>query len=139
MQASSAQNLSDDSVYEEHHSASSYDEEEPRSLAQVSRQTAESRSQDERVQYDHSLKAKASILTLFNSGVGGESIKELVSSTDFVALDDNMRAEIEETQKILESTLQKLIEKHLITDENDLLPSIFKVGSHYPLTYNDIL
>lgn len=131
MQAFSTQNLSEDSVYDENNSTSSYEGDEPRSIAQVSRQTVESRSNDERIQRDLKLEAKAYILTLLNAGVSGSTIKDLVTSTDFISIDDTMHSKIAEAQNMLGLTLQKLVEQRQITDDgtySDLLESIFWVS-----------
>ncbi|KAI6183000.1 Calponin-homology (CH) domain-containing protein [Aphelenchoides bicaudatus] len=129
MQASSTQNLSEDSVYEEDNSnTSSYEGDEPRSVAQLSRQTVESRSHEERVQFDFKLVAKANILTLLNANIGGDSIKELANNADFTALDNNMHNKLEDAQKVLDLTLQKLVEQRQLADDGtfeDLLASIF--------------
>jgi hypothetical protein len=127
MQASSIQNLSEDSA--EDNSTSSY--EGARSVSQVSRQTAESRSYDDRIRRNLKLEAKAHILALLNAGVGGESIKDLVTSTDFGSIDDKVHAKIAEAQKMLGLTLQKLVDQRIITDNGtftDLLESVFWVS-----------
>lgn len=131
MQASSTQNLSDDSVYnDEENSASSYDGEEPRSLARVSCQTMESRSHDERVQPDYMLAAKAHVLTLLAAGVQGETVKELGVSQNYIAVDEETRSKIEEAQKMLGYTLKKLVElRQISSDEGqEVLTAIFYVS-----------
>lgn len=127
MQASSIHNLSDDSVYNA--SESSYEgEEEPRSLARVSCHTTQS---DQRIEPDYFLTAKAHTLTLLSAGVHGETIKELLVSKDYIAVDEQMKSKIEEVQKVLDLTLQKLIQTGKLTDDgnfHDLLTAIFYVG-----------
>lgn len=116
------QNLSDDSVYNEDNSAlTSQDEEEPQSLARVSRQTDESHGRLDRIQPDYMLEAKACVLTLLNAGVEGETIDELITNKHFAATDENIRSQVEETQQHLGLVLKKL-------DGEDVLDTISYVS-----------